>query len=382
MKKQIDGINITKTIACISVILLHYTQYFYSTVNNSTVFVLLHSFRWIVFGCIGYYCLCAGFLQYKKTFSKKYYKKIIKILVLFLIYCTLSFIFIHKPSNLSFSSIYQGITYYFFEFKGYYWYMAMYFGLYLIIPFLNMIIANTTKKQHLFLIIISIILFSGHDFIMQARDIQPFFSNINISGYYSSDLFPLTYYFIGAYINKYNINISKNISSFIFLIFLFLHAYCDLRYTHIHNYNLSDHIYTFNQYGNIFTIITCVTSMLIFKNIKLKYTSKFISFIAKYTLPVYLGLGIMDKYQKTISNVLFNSKIDFSFKGMLLWLAIELIGALLMSIIVTKFMDFIKEIYIYIIKKIKATNPVIKYKKYIINKYSKDLNIQRDIINN
>ena len=83
MKKQIDGINILKVIACMSVILLHYTEYYYSKVDNSILFMLLHMFRWLVFGCIGYFCLCTGYLQYKKNLSKDYYKKIIKIIIVF-----------------------------------------------------------------------------------------------------------------------------------------------------------------------------------------------------------------------------------------------------------------------------------------------------------
>lgn len=373
MKKQIDGINILKVIACISVILLHYTEYYYSKVDNSILFMLLHMFRWLVFGCIGYFCLCTGYLQYKKNLSKDYYKKIIKIIIVFLIYSTLSFIMLHKPVNYNFRNLYNGTIYYFFDFNGYYWYMAMYFGLYLIIPFLNIIIEKISKKQHLFLIIILIILFSGHDFIMQMRDIYPIFKNINITGYYSSDLFPILYYFIGSYINKYNINKSKNILVFSLILSLALHSYLDLHYTHLYNYELSNHVYTFNSYGNIFTIISCVTTLLLVKNINLKYTSKIIKFISSKTLPIYLGLGIMDKYQDIIANKVFSSKVNFSFKGMIIWLIIELIGGLLLGLFVTKFIDYIKELLTIFINYIKKIKPIIGFKKYIIKKYTNDL---------
>ena len=52
--KRKTGIDILKIVACFSVIALHYTANYYESTDNFGVFILLHMFRWFVFGCIGF----------------------------------------------------------------------------------------------------------------------------------------------------------------------------------------------------------------------------------------------------------------------------------------------------------------------------------------
>lgn len=68
--KRETGIDILKIVACFSVIALHYTVNHYESTDNFGFFILLHMFRWFVFGCIGFFILATGYLNCYKKLEK------------------------------------------------------------------------------------------------------------------------------------------------------------------------------------------------------------------------------------------------------------------------------------------------------------------------
>ena len=211
-KKRDYGVDLIKVVACLSVIALHYTEYYYVATTNESAYVLLHIIRWFVFGCIGLFIIATGYLQWNKNISAKFYLKLLPIVVTFLIYCIVTLI-VRNPfdgTTSIFSYIWNGIAYYFFGYNGYFWYMNFFFSFYVLIPFLNLIIKYTNKKSLLLFIIILVGILIFPDFWSQIQDFSKPIADCGIRtpSYFSIEGFAFVYYFIGAYISKY-VNIIK-----------------------------------------------------------------------------------------------------------------------------------------------------------------------------
>ena len=154
------NIDIIKTLAIFSVIGVHFIL---NTANSiglkSNIDVAIYlSYRQIFIICVPLFLLTTGYLNIGKEPTKKYYKKIIPILSIYFFYSIIALIFRTTYLQESISSI-AGIRLIFtFQAIPYAWYINMFLGLYVLIPFLNKIIKNSSKKElELFIVVISIV---------------------------------------------------------------------------------------------------------------------------------------------------------------------------------------------------------------------------------
>ena len=99
-----------------------------------------------------------------------------------------------------------------------YWFARVYLGLYLLTPFLNILINNMNKKQHQYLLIVCTVLFSLW------KSFIPFATTLNVEGGNSIIWFCVLYMF-AAYIKRYGILCSKTKILIIFTSACFLIAY-------------------------------------------------------------------------------------------------------------------------------------------------------------
>lgn len=177
--------------------------------------------------CVHLFICLTGYLMSKKTVSLKYYKGISKVLVTYLI-CSLVFalakIFIFKEVVTVKSFILDILAY-----RGteYAWYIEMYIGLFLLIPFLNLIFNNLkTQKQAILLLIVLFVLtglpctFNGFSF----ESIDVWIHPENITKYdqifpgWWDKLWPLFCYYLGCYLRKYPLKINIWLHSFFLII--------------------------------------------------------------------------------------------------------------------------------------------------------------------
>lgn len=106
-----------------------------------------------------------------------------------------------------------------FKASEYAWYMEMYFGLFLIIPFLNLIWNNLQKKGGGVLLLSMVVLTAIPGIVnIYNFSIAGWWSNPTLSSEYSkilpsfwTGLYPITYYFIGCYIYDNRENQEKHI---------------------------------------------------------------------------------------------------------------------------------------------------------------------------
>ena len=208
----------------------------------------------------------------------------------------------------------------------------MYFGLYLLIPFLNLIYNNLEdKKQKQLLILVLAILTA-----------LPSITNLvgfSVVTEFWLDIYPITYYFIGAYLREYADDIKLSTWK-IFLLYAITHllggtfSYLVANNTYYYEANI------FTDWGNILTTIT--TPMLFVFLLKCNFEKlpgfigKSISFVSLVSLQLYLVSLISDTIVYTVFNMYY---VYFSEK--LIRFPIPILLSFSISLVIASIIHFI-----------------------------------------
>lgn len=219
---------------------------------------------------VNLYILITGFFMYKKDNIK--ISKVINLILITAFYNIFAYIISLILGIVKFN-IQSLINFKNTFIQGGCWFTIIYCILYLLIPYINLIINHINKKQFKTLIVILLIFFS----------IWPTFlstTTINDDGYGIVQFVML--YLIGAYIAKYIINSPKNVTlhSIIYLLIYLLMTMITFG-----NSIKTIYLNTF-AYNSIFNIIGSVSLFLAFS--KLKLNLNFINSIAKHTFGIYI----------------------------------------------------------------------------------------------
>lgn len=220
MKNKRDiNVDITRIFAYFSVISVHFflNSGFYNTPVIGERMTLMVYFRTLFMICVPLFLLLTGYLYSErnivinKTTIKKHITKLLKIVYTYL--TSVFFICIFKKYYLGNSiSIIKSTILNALNFTEYSWYVNMYFGLFLMIPFLNMVWINIEDHEgHLILIGILMFLtmspsvFNIYDLQTPMALLKPWISTTytQIVPDWWTNLYPITYYYIGAYFRKY-----------------------------------------------------------------------------------------------------------------------------------------------------------------------------------
>lgn len=298
MKERNINLDLIRFLAILSVISVHFIRNIGFYTVNISGFALSISvfFRTFLMICVPLFLLLTGYLMNKKTLSKKYYLSIIRIIFIFFvakfIYVVVDYFYFHEID-----SIFSVLKSIFNYDNDYSWYVNMYFGLFLIIPFINLIYNNLTSKKQKQILILTLFFLTS----LSSLNIK-----ITIIPNWWSDLYPLTYYFIGAYLKEYGFNIKK-IYAFCSLILITLSS------SFIYLILSSDKLFVareFNDYRGPFNVIISILVFGLLLNIKIKnnggIVKKFIMKTSELSFGIYLFSYIVDKivYNKFNSLVL------------------------------------------------------------------------------
>ncbi len=291
MEKRNINIDIIKVCASIFVIALHYFLYndFYNTlINYPSKFYIISIIRNLFLMCVPLFLIITGYLMNRKEFSFNLYKKGIKKVII--PYIILTFITLSAEIWLSKYGIFniKDIKSYFEDFMDfciieYGWYVDLYLGLLLLIPFINKIFTN--KKQDLIFVIILLFLTA-----LPTISTCPVF----IISFWDK-LYPLTYYAIGAYISRHEIKVLLKTLLITFIIMFSIFSTVNVFYVKGDLWDM--HIFT--TWGGIVNTCNSVLFFLIilkinFNNIPVK-VKNLITGIAKLSLGIYLSSYLFDK---------------------------------------------------------------------------------------
>ncbi len=277
---------------------------FYSQTVDNPRMVIMIFMRNLFLLCIPLFMLLTGYLQANKKFepSKKYYKKILKFIVPYFIIITFDFIFCLTvlENEYTVRDYIEEYT----SFIHYSWYVEMYIGLFLLIPFLNLIWQNLKNKTWeralvvtMFIIMIAPSFFNYYQFDAEnimactSDDYWALFPNWWTSAY------PLAYYFIGAYLAKYKEDFKlKPIISF--LIFLGAWAVCGT-YTAIRCWGGKASVHGWLGYNSWSIFFMGVTFFIFINSIDFSKTPKFIkkalAKLSDLSFGAYLGSWMLDQ---------------------------------------------------------------------------------------
>ena len=162
MKKRNINIDLIKCIAVFSVISVHFflNNGFYNKIVDSSGMYIGVFFRTLFMICVPLFLLSTGYLMKDKSLNKKYYFGISRVLIIYLIDAIiyLGYKSIYYNDSFSIKHIVSSIL----KFDiGYSWYIEMYIGLFLLIPFLNLIYNNLNSKKQKQILIITMLLLTS-----------------------------------------------------------------------------------------------------------------------------------------------------------------------------------------------------------------------------
>lgn len=297
--KRLYGIDFIKTISIFFVIAVHFflNSGFYMLKMSGLPMLALTAMRWLFFTCVPLFLITTGFLRRKKEISAKYYISLIPIYLSYMIAATFAVIAKNKFGD------YPSLGYFFdilsvLSFKnGYSWYMEMFFGLALLIPFINIAYGALSKKSHKLFLICLLLFLTG----VCSLDL-----NITRNGatyYLLSDywilLYPFTYYLIGAYISEYRPKINR---LFGFFAVALISAFESV-YTYIKSRGDMFDWGSLGGYGGLTVAISAVIIFLMFYDMEIKNEAfqRFFTNISTKTLDIYMisyavDMALYDKF--------------------------------------------------------------------------------------
>ena len=233
LQSRNSTMDIIRIVAVFSVISVHFllnNGFYNQTVQGIEMYIMV-CMRALFSVCVPLFMILTGYLMNKKTLCKKYYLGISKTLIVFVLSTVVCMFFnmIYNHVEYTFSDFIFGIL----DFSGapYSWYIEMYIGLFLLVPFLNVAYNNLDCQKHkqilvgtLFFITILPTALNIFNF-----DIVGWWADPKISDSFSKiipswwiNFYPITYYFTGSYIREYGIRLKTKSLLVLFVIALFI----------------------------------------------------------------------------------------------------------------------------------------------------------------
>lgn len=290
-RKRIErniGLDIVRVCAALFVISGHFCVL--NTPFNGTKFdgggIFAQGLFVTLFQCgVPLFILLSGFLQSNKKIERRYYKSCIKVILAYLFYSIITILFrkYYIGEDLSWSQ--WGAKILDYSAIPYAWYIEMWLGLFLLIPFLNKLYKALSSKKEKLILIGSLILMTSIPNLLNRYEFY-------IAPAYWQISYPLTFYFIVSYIREYKpqVDVIKSLAIIITIclinpLFTIL-IMPDQPMIHIIG----------NSYG-IFgiTVATLVFLLLYQQDFKATLLRKVVGFAAPLSLGVYLSCYMFDR---------------------------------------------------------------------------------------
>lgn len=227
-KKRDYSLDVIRIVALLGVLSVHffYTNYFYKVPiagKRMYVMVIIRSF---FMTCVPLFITLTGYLMSSKVLSKKYYLGIVKTLSIYVLASIACILYGYKQNPEQFTLKNDFFAILNFKAAPYAWYVEMYIGLFLLIPFINLIYNGLKDRKQKRILIITFLILTSIGPVLNIYDFYTagWWRDPGISNNYQKlvpnwweGIFPLTFYFIGCYLKEYELTISKKIS-FILLV--------------------------------------------------------------------------------------------------------------------------------------------------------------------
>ncbi len=219
-RKRDPNADLIRCVAVYSVLSVHFllNTGFYNVPTVGPDMLLLCMYRSFFMTCVPLFMILTGYLMWRKTLSRGYYKGLWKTLEIYLLASIACLLF--KKYALGYrvtlkTALLDILDY---DAANYAWYIEMYIGLFLIIPFLNLAyhgLKTRREKKILVLTMMSLTLLPKllniFDFRTAGWLASPSLSTTYdpvVPGFFTG-MYPITYYFIGAYLREYGWKLNR-----------------------------------------------------------------------------------------------------------------------------------------------------------------------------
>lgn len=228
LKVRNPNMDILRIIAVLCVIGIHFFYHsgYYYTTNDNAVMYFATVLRTLCSVCVPLFMILSGFLLCNKTLKKGYYSGIRKTIIVYILVAIACMIYKSIVGSYTLTPLTFFTSILDFTGANYSWYIEMYIGLFLLVPFLNIIYKNLDSRKQKNILLITLIaitilpsLFNEFRFDSLEWWANPA-SNTETQKLIPSwwvGIYPITYYFTGCYIREYGTKI-KNIYLIIALV--------------------------------------------------------------------------------------------------------------------------------------------------------------------
>ena len=156
--------------------------------------------RMLFTACVPMFLMLTGWLCRGRRLSRRYYRSVVRILEIYLLSSVLCLLYraflAHEEIDLRYA---VGSVVNFYA-SGYGWYVMMYLGLFLMMPFLNLMFSGLETRRQRLALIASFFALSHLPSLLNVR--------LQLLSVWWKNLYPITYYFTGAYLAEYRPRLS------------------------------------------------------------------------------------------------------------------------------------------------------------------------------
>lgn len=299
------ALDVIRCIALFCVIGVHFflNTDFYDCIISGYPMLIMTIMRNSFMICVPLFMMLTGYLIHRTDADKFYYGKIIRIIFTYVmasIVCGVYKVYFHSDDLSVLGAIANIFT---FETAPYSWYIEMYIGLFLLIPFMNTLYEGLDigKKK---ILIVSLLVLTALPSVFNIyciRGLAWWIKPSTASNYFPivpdwwTNIYPITYFFLGKYIKEFPIRLNtKLIGSLIIIISLFAGAFNFYR-----SYGSQFIWGPWQEYGSFF--ITVQATLLFVFCIKIKFThmppviERLVAKISNLSLGAYLTSWLFDQ---------------------------------------------------------------------------------------
>lgn len=299
-----SGLDLLRTFAILFVVGVHFFLHtdFYKVPVSDINMMLQVSLRWLFTMCVPLFILLTGYFQTEKKPEMKYFKKLIPILGIYLFYSVLSVLMRALYLKEDKSIIKWIADIFVFDADKYSWYINMYIGLFLIIPFLNLIHKNINniKNYRIFLLILVSITGLPELFQYLSFHYSPL-KVLTLSNWWIG-IYPVTYYFLGAYIREYRPKLNKKLAALCLITVVLLETFITVFFCRNKVFSA-----VIGGYGSLLIMIEALMFFIIVYDIKLnnRRLKRLSATISVLSLDIFLCSYISDKliYTYVMKNI-------------------------------------------------------------------------------
>lgn len=283
-KERNINLDLIRTVAVISVISVHFflNSGFYSLPLLGKTMYISTVFRTLFMICVPLFLLLTGYLMNKKELSKKYYGGIKKTLFVYVLSTILMLLYInyYKGAPITLTDSLKNIL----SYSQYSWYIAMYIGLFLLIPFLNLIYNGLKSQAQKSGLVLTLIFLTVLPTLFNTETTM-------VLPVWWTSLYPVMYYFSGTYICEFKDRIKLPLWLNFILILVAIFGFGAIKFTMSHGVNFI--VTPEVDWHGYMTFITSILTFLFLLRLNLKKCPKILKIIISKISDLSLGIYLI-----------------------------------------------------------------------------------------